>query len=304
MSSIQGRCETLRRCVVVGGAGAVGDMFARLLEYAGAEVCVLDIMPPDVVSPTRRFERADITKLNQRVLAELGEADLVLLAVPEGVARTAIVSVADALKPGALLAETLSVKSRVAALVRTDSLRAEVVGLNPMFAPSLGMAGNSVAAVVTHGGPRTSELLRLVTAWGGQVVLMGAEEHDRVVAAVQVLTHATVLAFGFALAELDVGIEELSAIASPPHTMMLALLARIVSGTPAVYWDVQTANPQAPKAREALLRGARQLVDRVESGDETAFAEVLLQTAGHLGAELDRYREICEQTFDLLRRSR
>ncbi|MGH3915664.1 MAG: prephenate dehydrogenase/arogenate dehydrogenase family protein [Pseudonocardiaceae bacterium] len=302
MNLIQGRCEMLQRCVVVGGAGAVGDMFAQLLEDAGAQVCVLDITPPDVVGSARRFERADITMLNQQVLTELGEADLVLLAVSERVALAAIASVHEALKPGALLAETLSVKSRVTAVVRTDAPRTEVVGLNPMFAPSLGMAGNPVAAVVTHGGPRTCELLRLVTAWGGRVVRMDAEEHDRVVTAVQVLTHAAVLAFGFALAELDIGIEELSALASPPHAMMLALLARIVSGTPEVYWDVQSANLRAPEAREALIRGARQLADHIATGDETAFVKGLLQTRAALGGELDRYRELCAQAFDLLRR--
>lgn len=304
MSSTQDLCETLQRCVVVGGAGAVGDMFARLLEHVGAEVCIVDTVPPDTVSSARRFEHADITILNQRVLVELGEADLVLLAVPERVALAAIASVAEALKPGALLAETLSVKSRIAAVVRTDAPRAEVVGLNPMFAPSLGIAGNPVAAVVIRDGPRTRELLRLVTAWGGQVVRMDAEEHDRVVTAVQVLTHAVVLAFGFALAELDVDIQELSAIASPPHTMMLALLARIISGTPEMYWDIQSANSQAPKAREALISGARQLVDQVETGNEAAFVEALLQIRGILGRELDRYQDICARTFDLLRQSR
>jgi prephenate dehydrogenase len=252
----------------------------------------------------RRFERADIAQPTGRVLAELGEADLVVLAVPERVALTCIASVAEALKPGALLAETLSVKSRVTEVVRTEAPLAEVVGLNPMFAPSLGMAGKPVAAIVTRDGPRTHELFRLLGAWGGRVIRMEAEEHDRVVTAVQVLTHAAVMAFGFALAELEVDIEDLTAVATPPHAMMLALLARIVSGTPEVYWDVQSANPNAPDAREALMSGARRLMDQVETGDETAFDEALRQAREVLGGRLGQYQDICVQTFDALRRCR
>lgn len=301
MSLTERNVETLRRCVVVGGAGAVGGMFAGLLAHSGAQVCVIDTMPPlDAPSPAKRFECGDITAPDQRVLDELDEADLVLLAVPERVALAAVAPVADASRPGTLLAETLSVKSRIAAVVRAYAPQIEAVGLNPMFAPSLGIAGRPVAAVVMHDGPRASELLQLVSAWGGQVIRMDAEKHDRFAAATQVLTHAAVLAFGFALAELDVDIEELSAIAPPPHAMMLALLARITSGTPEVYWDIQSANPQAPKVREALARGVRRLVELTETGNGTVFAEALRQTQDLLGGELELYRDVCVHIFDRL----
>jgi prephenate dehydrogenase len=289
---------------VVGGAGAVGELFVRLLEQVGADVCVIDTAAPAASNPARRFRSGDITEPTREVRAELAQADLVLLAVPERVALAAIGPVAQALKPGALLAETLSVKTRVTARLRTDAPHTEVIGLNPMFAPSLGIDNNPVVVVLTRAGPRSDELLGLLTTWGGRVVKMDAEHHDRVVTAVQVLTHAAVLAFGAALTELDLDIEELTAIASPPHATMLALLARIVSGTPEVYWDVQSANPHAPTARDALLHGARRLADHIDTGDETAFTETLRRTRGTLGGRLGDYQDICAQTFDLLRRSR
>ena len=55
-----------------------------------------------------------------------------------------------------------------------------------------------------------------------------------------------------ALAELDIDIADLDRIAPPPHAALLSLLARITSGAPEVYWDVQAANPYAPAARHAL----------------------------------------------------
>jgi 4-amino-4-deoxyprephenate dehydrogenase len=276
----------LGRCVLVGGAGAVGGMFAGLLARAGVAVHQVDTADP--------VRRQDITEIDGALAAELAAADMVLLAVPERVALAAIGPVAEAMRPDALLVDTLSVKGRIAAAAPAG---VQMVSLNPMFAPALGMAGRAVAAVVVHDGPRAQELLRHIENWGGRVVLTGADEHDRLTAAAQALTHAAVLGFGFALGELDVDVRQLSAIAPPPHTTILALLARIASGTPEVYWDVQSANPHAVTARKSLAQGIRAVADMVDRGDEAAFAELLSGLRGVLGPELDHYRDLCARLF-------
>lgn len=287
--------QQLQRCLVVGGAGAVGSMFGTLLASAGAEVRVIDIKLP--VTPVQ-FEQGDITAPTSRMRAAINKADLVLLAVPERIALAAIVSVAAEMKQEALLAHTLSVQSPIAAVVRAAGLNREVVGLNPMFAPTLSIVGRPVAAIVLNDGPRASELLQKVSAWGGRVVRLSAEEHDRLTAATQVLTHAVVLAFGLALAHLDVDMALLSTLASPPHGTMLALLARIVSGTPDVYWDIQSANPQAPAAHAALVSGIEQLMMAVK--DEAAFVASMQEGRKTLGDELDWYRDACTRIFNAL----
>lgn len=285
--------QELRRCVVVGGTGAVGGMFASLLIGSGAEVCVIDIQSP---ATAVQFERSDITNPAPNVRTAIKTADLVLLAVPERVALAAIALVAAEMRQEALLAHTLSVQSPIATVVRSLELRIQMVGLNPMFAPSLDIAGRPVTATILNDGPRVSELLRLVSAWGGRVVRLEAEEHDRITAATQVLTHAAVLAFGLALADLDVDITLLSTLAPPPHAALLALLARIVSGTPEVYWDIQSANPQAPLARAALASGLDRLITSTK--EEAAFAAVQQEGRKVLGTELERYQHACAQIFN------
>ncbi len=283
----------LRRCVVVGGAGAVGGMFAAALAGSGAEVCVVDLVPP---SRPIQFECGDITVPTPGIRTVVGAADLVLLAVPERVALAAAAWVTAEMRQGALLAHTLSVQSRFAAALRAAASRVEVVGLNPMYSPTLGMAGRPVVAVVLNDGPRVARLLELISDQGGRVVRLGAEEHDRLAAATQALTHAAVLAFGLALAHLEADITLLRAIAPPPHATMLALLARIASGTPQVYWDVQHANPYGTEARAALAHG----LDRLRSAipDEVAFTAVLQECRAVLGDELERYRAACARIFD------
>jgi prephenate dehydrogenase len=290
--------EPLSRCVVVGGAGAVGGMLVESFVRSGGDVCAVDVAAREHAAPARhRWLRADVTAMNPRLAAELGRADVVVLAVPETVALAAVGPVAEAMRPGALLVDTLSVKRRIVDAARTHAAELDVVSLNPMFAPSLRMEGRPVATVVVHDGPRARELLRLLDTWGGRVVRLDADEHDRLAAATQALTHAAVLAFGLALGGIDVGAADIGALAPPPHTLLLALLARIASGTPATYWDVQSANPYAAPARRALADGLRRLAALVDDGDERAFADMLAEIRDLLGPDLDHYRDLCARTF-------
>lgn len=278
-------------------------MFVRLLARSGAEVCVVDPLPEpprSVTAPWTRYLQGDITTSGPAFVAELREADLVMLAVPEQTAVDAVEPVTAELRPGALFTQTLSVQGPITELLRAKAPDVEAVGLNPMFAPSLAMEGRPVAAVVVRDGPRVRELLRLIGTWGGQVVRVSSPEHDRLAAASQVLSHAAVLAFGFALQELGVSIKELGLIAPPPHVTLLSLLARITSGTPEVYWDVQSANPEASRAREALVHGVRRLIDLTQAQDAEAFAATLTQLRDMLGPDLDLYADVCAQSFDRL----
>lgn len=295
--------EPILRCVIVGGAGEVGGMFVRLLARSGAEVCVVDPRPAPSRSgaaPWTRHLQGDITAPGPELLAELRTTDMVMLAVPEQVALDAAELVAAELRTGALFAHTLSVQGPISELLRAKAPDVQAVGLNPMFAPSLGMDGRPVVAVLLRQGPRARELLRLIGTWGGQVVHVSGDEHDSLAAASQVLTHAVVLSFGFALQELGVSVKELGAVAPPPHVTMLALLARIADGTPEVYWDVQSANPEASRGREALLRGVRRLMDLTEARDVEAFTSAVTELRGVLGPDLGVYADVCAQSFQRL----
>lgn len=291
---------TLGRVVVAGGAGAVGSLFAESLQDSGNDVVIVDRDIPGPAHRVTRFVRGDISDPGAEVADVVRAADVVLLAVPEAVALAAIGRLVGTLRPDALIVDTLSVKTTVVPALRAAALiagEAEALSLNPMFAPSLGFAGHPVASVVVRDGRRGRALHDLIEQWGARVVTVTADQHDRVAAAAQVLTHAAVIAFGAALAELDVDIADLDRMGPPPHTALLSLLARIASGTPEVYWDVQAANPYAPAARRALSRGVSQLTAVVEDGDSAAFGDLLDRLCGVFGPLRGAYRERSAQAL-------
>ncbi len=292
------------RCVVVGGSGAVGSMFVDLLLSADAEVCIVDVREPREGSAAlSAFECGDIMEIGTRLRTELRRAELVVLAVPEPVALAAIEGVAAALGPGALLVDTTSVKSRIVMTLAAHAADFEVVSLNPMFAPSLGIDGGTIAAVVVRDGLRVQALLRLIGRRGGRVVRLTPDEHDRLASATQALTHAAVLAFGLALADLDLPIGELGETAPPPYLALLALLARISSGECKTYWDVQAANPHARNARAALAAAVRRLADVVEEGREADFGAILARLGDTLDGTAAHHGAVCEQVFRTIRAS-
>lgn len=289
------------RCIVVGGAGAVGGMFVELLQGAGADVRVVD--PAfERQGPNPRpdgLEYEDVLNPTPRMTDALGRADLVILAVPERVALAALMPVVGALRPGALVVDTLSVKTPIVTAATTvASHGVQMISLNPMFAPSLGIGGRPIAAVTVNDGWRVQELLRLIGDRGGEIVRVDAAEHDRITAATQVLTHAAVIAFGFAIGELGVDPDIVRAVAPPPYATLMALLARITTGAAETYWDIQVANPQASHARQALADGLCRLAQLVESGDGDAFKAALDGVRGSVGPDLEHHRNMCVRIFE------
>ncbi|MGW0176297.1 prephenate dehydrogenase/arogenate dehydrogenase family protein [Rhodococcus sp. NPDC003322] len=279
-----------RSVVVAGGAGAVGAMLVDRWRGSGAAVTVADVASGIDI----RCPEGELTEL-------IDSADVVVLAVPEGVALTAVATVGPMLRPDAVLVETLSVKSRFAEAVAGAQVAAAVVGVNPMFAPALGLPGRAVAAVIHRDGAAADAVVAEIRGWGARVRVTTADRHDRMCAAMQALTHAAVLAFGLALADLDVDADETAALAPPPFTALSALLARIARGTPEVYRDVQTANPYAPAAREALALAVSRMSDAC-AADASAFAEMLADAATPLGDRARGYADLCAGLFEGLPR--
>lgn len=284
------------KIAVVGGAGAVGAMLTALFRADGHTVTVIDRnRTAHDDDPTVLI--GDVAEPSAEIRAALAAADTVVLAVPDAVAVEAVPVLDPVMRPEALLAETLSVKSDIHRQLRERAADRPAVGINPMFAPGLGMAGRPVAAVVHREDPAVDRFLGDVSGWGARIVTLSAAEHDRVTATTQALTHAVVLAFGLALTESGFGVDTLAATAPPPHTTLLALLARVGGGVPEVYHDIQAGNPEAAAARKALAAGLARLSETVERGDEQAFADLMTAAVSPLGDRLDDYRQACAALF-------
>jgi prephenate dehydrogenase len=281
----------IRQSVVLGGGGAVGRLFTGLLRDGGP------VTPVDRAGDGRAgLLPVDATRPGADLAGALAAADVVVLALPHGVAVPAARAARPFLRPGTLLVDTLSVKRDIvpalAELARAGDL--EAVSVNPMFAPPVGFAGQPVAVIEVRGGPHGRWLSDRMAARGARpVAVRDAAEHDTLTAALQVATHASVLAFGVALAGLGVAPATLVELAPPPHRTMLALLARIVAGNPEVYREIQHDHPAAPRVRAELRAGLARL-----DGPAEDFAALLDGLTRWYGASRTELAAHCAALFD------
>jgi prephenate dehydrogenase len=284
--------------VLLGANGAFGRTLARLLHSEGLGVTGVDLTP-EAAEPAAlaSYLSGDATAPSAEVLGALAGAGVVLASLHEDVALRALGAVLPALRPGALFVDTLSIKSGIAARVAAVRGDIEHLGLNPLFGPSVGFAGQNVAAVSSRRGPRTAAFLALVEKWGSRVTVLSPEGHDRAMAAIQVATHAALVSFGAALHGLGFQVDELRHVTTPPHRLMLAALARLATGNPEVYWEIQHSNPFAAEARRALQDGVGRLVDVTGRGDAEAWRGLLGDCRQALGGEAEAFAALCAELF-------
>jgi prephenate dehydrogenase len=281
--------DDLARCVLVGGNGAVGRLFAGALAPVAQELAVVDAAaePHPDVRALGAYHALDATQPSPTLDAALAGADCIVLALPETAALDALPHLLAAMPTDALLVDTLSVKTPFAQAALAARAPVELLSLNPMFAPSLGFAGRAVLAVELAPGPRSRALLALLRASTRVVTVPDAAAHDRATAALQVATHASVLSFGLALTQLEGDLDTLLSIAPPPFLALLALLARIASAQPETYADIQRANPFAAEARNALADALAELDEAAAETDAQRIEQLVVRA----GALLDPHRD-------------
>jgi prephenate dehydrogenase len=259
--------------IVVGGQGAIGQMLRRELGDQLGRIIDID--------PRSSRDAADITSPGIIERDLLTSADTVVLAVHEPIALAAIPYIMQTLSPDALLVETLSVKTQFAKAIADRPPSFEVLGINPMFGPTLDMADRAVAVVPFLARERAAWFSSLLAARGAQVIELSAEAHDKTAAALQVIPHVLILAFARALSTCDIDLTTALKLAPPPASAMVALAARISSGDPQLYSEIQAANPFAAPTRASLEAALAEVT--VASTDIQPLGSLLADIIGRFG---------------------
>ena len=166
-----------------------------------------------------------------------------------------------------------------------------------MFAPSLNVSGRPIAFVSIKGGPLTISMQEFLESAEARVVHMSSEKHDKLMAACQAATHSAVLVFGMAMESWGQDIDELLQIAPPPHVVLLSLLARIVTGTPEVYNEIQRSNSMAKEVR-ALQKQCFEEFERTIDVDK--FDELMERLGHFLSEKKHDLAKICAKNFESL----
>ncbi|MBX3272115.1 MAG: bifunctional chorismate mutase/prephenate dehydrogenase [Sandaracinaceae bacterium] len=266
---------------IIGGAGGMGRLMARLFGDLGHAVMIADLDTD--LSPAEAAKHADV----------------VVIAVPIEVTERVIAEVGPHVREDALLMDVTSVKERpLAAMLR--STKASVVGTHPMFGPNVhSLQGQRVVVCSGRGETWEAWLRRQLRARGLEITDATAEQHDRAMAVVQVLNHFQTQVMGLTLARLGVPVDETLRFASPAYLMELYVVGRHFVQSPGLYGPIEMRNPRTGEVTRAFEDAARELAGVLAAKDQAAFDAAFEEVRAYFGPF---GREAAEQSSFLIDR--
>lgn len=264
---------------IIGGTGQMGRFFAGVFKAAGWETIV----------------SGRATPLTNRDVAET--ADVVMVSVPIRTTVAVIREVAPLLSEEQVLCDLTSLK--VEPVREMLASRAEVIGLHPMFGPgAASLQGQTIVATPARCSPETLDgLLSVFRDQGATITLSTPEDHDRMMAVIQGLTHFGTLAKAEAIRRTGADVGETLTFTSPVYRIEMGLVGRLLAQDAGLYGDILQMNPAVPEVLGRFEEAIRALREIVESGDADRFRAFFAANAGHYASYL---AAATEETDDLI----
>ncbi|MFA6226426.1 MAG: prephenate dehydrogenase/arogenate dehydrogenase family protein [Methanoregula sp.] len=263
---------------IIGGTGKMGRLFAKVFEKAGYEVLVS--------GRKTAITAADIAT----------QCDIVIVSVPIRETVRVISEITPLMKPGQILCDFTSLKVRpVEAMLKS---KADAIGLHPMFGPTVKSISRQTIIVCPARADeaRVAALVAVFEAQGAICTIATPEEHDRIVAVVQGLTHFATLCMADTMRRLGVDLRKAGQFESPVYQIELSLVGRLLSQDPALYADILQQNPYVPEVLAACRSSAADLAAIIDAKDPEQFKKFFEKNSRHLG----RYCDEGQKTTDAL----
>lgn len=267
--------------VAIIGAGAMGKWFASFAKQNLGEVEVTD------VSAAKARQVADELGVEA---AETGakaaaRADVVIVAVPIAKTPSVVKSLAKCMRKDSLLMDIASAKSDVVGTMRELDVEFELVSIHPLFGPGAAtVSGKDFVVVPVKPGRLYAEFKQRLVELGARVTEMEAEEHDRIMAISQCLTHFVLLSYLSALNSMkDSG--RAKQLCTPMSEALLNLAKSVLAGNPDLYGEVQVLNRYAQLARSKLMEACHSLDVAFAARDIKAARKIFSDSLKLLGRE-------------------
>jgi chorismate mutase / prephenate dehydrogenase len=261
-----------KRALVIGGRGKMGGWFAEFLASQGFRVAIADPMGGlpgfDTVAD---WENDGL------------DFDLIVLATPLS-ATTRLLELLAKRKPRGLIFDLGSLKTPLRtgleALVKAGC---RVTSLHPMFGPDTELlSGRHVIFIDLGNADALREAQELFAPTMAERVVMGLDEHDRLIAYVLGLSHALNIAFFTALADSGEAAPRLAKMSSTTFDSQLEVASRVAAESPDLYFEIQSLNEYGGESLLALQQAVERLVDTVKSGNAAEFTDIMTRGRAYL----------------------
>ena len=261
-----------KRALVIGGRGKMGGWFADFLSSQGFRVAIADpaggLPGFDHVADWR---------------ADPLDQDLIVLATPLGATAELLTALAER-APRGLIFDLGSLKTPLRqGLAALAAAGCRVTSLHPMFGPDTELlSGRHVIFIDLGHQEALREAQALFEPTMAERVVMGLDEHDRLIAYVLGLSHALNIAFFTALAESGEEAPRLARMSSTTFDAQLDVATRVAAESPDLYYEIQSLNEYGGESLRALQQAVERLVAAVAGRNPGEFAAMMSRGRAYL----------------------
>jgi chorismate mutase / prephenate dehydrogenase len=204
--------------------------------------------------------------------------DIIVVATPIRIANAVLEELAGR-RPRGIVFDIGSLKTPLRSGL--DQLRAagcHVTSVHPMFGPDTELlSGRHVIFIDLGDAAALAEARALFGSTMADLVVMGLDEHDRLIAFVLGLSHALNIAFFTALAESGEAAPRLARMSSTTFDAQLDVATRVAAENPHLYFEIQSLNDYGLESLNALQTAVSRLCRSVREGDAAAFVAMMQQ---------------------------
>lgn len=255
---------------IIGGTGGMGNLFSQVFQNAGHEVLIAGRNTP--------LRKEDIARL----------ADVIVISVPIRDTVFVIDEITPLLGEHQILADLTSLKiDPVSAMLRS---KARVVVLHPMFGPTVGtIQGQTIVATPARCHENDLWFFQnIFESQGARVTITTAEEHDRMMAVIQGLTHFKAILLAGTMRRLGISPADTESYMSPVYRIETGIAGRLLAQNPDLYADILCMNPQVPSVLDTCKQAFDEMFSIVQERDRNAFTGEFLASREWYGAFCDQ----------------
>ena len=249
----------MKECAIgiIGGTGGIGKWFAAFFAGQGYPVhCV------------GRSTGTPIPELAR-------SCRVIIISVPIAATIEVIRSVGPHLPEDTLLMDLTSLKGGpVEAMV--EATAAEVVGCHPLFGPDCpSLTGQNIILCPGRGERWLKRMEEIFVKGGACVTVTTPEEHDRMMALTQGLTHLDTILMGLTLRDSGVEPSRLDPFSTPVFRTKQAITAKVFGLRPEMYAGILAGNPEISRILDRYEKNLSLLKELIHNGDAAGLAALL-----------------------------
>ena len=200
---------------------------------------------------------------------------VIVIAVPISATAGMIKKVGPLVPEGSLLMDLTSLKKEPVELMLANS-RADVIGCHPLFGPSLkDVQGQNVVLCPARGGKWLVWLKNILGKNGLIVMEKTPEEHDKMMAIVQVLNHLNTISLGMVLADIGIPLAEINKFSTPIFQTKVEIIKKVFTENPGLYTDIIAGNPDVEKMLELYEKALADIRQLIKPRDGSKLQKVL-----------------------------